>query len=104
MALPELSPAQRAEALQKAAAVRKERSALLAELKDGKVSLEDVLAREDTVTTRTPVKRLLKSLPGVGAVRAGQLMEELEIPEGRRVAGLGPRQRERLAELFSASS
>ncbi|WP_093796934.1 integration host factor, actinobacterial type [Streptomyces sp. Wb2n-11] len=103
MALPKLSPAQRAEALQKAAAVRKERSALLAELKDGKVSLKDVLAREDTVTTRTPVERLLKSLPGIGAVRAGQLMEELEIPEGRRVAGLGPRQRERLAELFPAS-
>ncbi|WP_344497336.1 integration host factor, actinobacterial type [Streptomyces enissocaesilis] len=104
MVLPELSPAQRAEALEKAAAVRKERSALMAGLKDRKVSLEDVLAREDTVATRTPVKRLLKSLPGIGAVRAGQLLEELDIPEGRRVAGLGPRQREQLVKLFPASS
>ncbi|OEJ28915.1 integration host factor [Streptomyces agglomeratus] len=101
MALPNLTKAQRAEALVKAAAVRKERGEILAGLKDGKVSLKEVLEREDTVVGKTYVKRLLESLPGIGKVRAGQLLNDHDISERRRVQGLGARQKERLLELFS---
>ncbi|MER7043105.1 integration host factor, actinobacterial type [Streptomyces microflavus] len=100
MALPNLTAAQRAEALKKAAAVRKERGEILATLKDGKVSLREVLEREDTVVGKTYVRRLLESLPGIGKVRAGQLLDDLGIAERRRVQGLGARQKERLLELF----
>lgn len=100
MALPNLTAAQRTEALKKATAVRKERSEILATLKDGKVSLREVLEREDTVVGKTYVRRLLESLPGIGKVRAGQLLDDLGIAERRRVHGLGARQKERLLELF----
>ncbi|ANZ13403.1 integration host factor, actinobacterial type [Streptomyces noursei] len=100
MALPTLSPAQRSEALKKAAAVRKERGEILAQLKDHKVTLEEVLKREDTVVGKTYVKRLLEALPGIGKVRASQLLDELGISETRRVQGLGARQKERLLSLY----
>lgn len=100
MAVPNLTTEARAEALKKAAAVRKERGEVLASLKDGKVSLQEVLEREDAVVGKTYVRRLLESLPGIGKVRAGQLLASLEISERRRVQGLGARQKERLLELF----
>ncbi|MFC8015441.1 integration host factor, actinobacterial type [Streptomyces cinereoruber] len=100
MALPTLT----AEALKKAVAVRKERGEILAQLKDGKVSLKDVLVREDAVVRKVSVRRLLESLPGIGKVRAAQLLDELGISETRRVQGLGPRQKERLLELFTPAA
>ncbi|MET9779396.1 integration host factor, actinobacterial type [Streptomyces sp. NPDC006367] len=100
MALPKLTAEARAEALRKAAAVRKERGEVLAALKNGTVSLESVLERDDAVVGKTYVRRLLESLPGIGKVRAGQLLSDLGISERRRVQGLGARQRERLLELF----
>lgn len=100
MALPALTPTQRAEALQKAAAVRKERADLLAELQAGTLSLADLLSREDTVVGKIRVRRLLESLPGIGPVRAGQLLADLHVSEARRVQGLGPKQRVRLLALF----
>lgn len=104
MALPTLTAEARAEALKKAAAVRKERGEVLAQLKDGKVSLKEVLEREDTVVGKVYVRRLLESMPGIGKVRAGQLLNELDISESRRVQGLGARQKERLLELFTPAA
>ncbi|MGW6971896.1 integration host factor, actinobacterial type [Streptomyces sp. NPDC054952] len=104
MALPALTPTQRAEALQKAAAVRKERGHLLAELKAGTLPLADLLAREDAVVGKIRVRRLLESLPGIGVVRAGQLLADLRVSDSRRVQGLGPNQRLRLIALFSRQS
>ncbi|MET9077863.1 integration host factor, actinobacterial type [Streptomyces sp. NPDC004232] len=100
MALPALTAEARAEALKKAAAVRKERGEVLAQLKDGKVSLKKVLERDDAVIGKTYVRRVLEALPGIGKIRAGQLLTDLGISERRRVQGLGHRQRERLLELF----
>ncbi|MFD4973462.1 integration host factor, actinobacterial type [Streptomyces sp. NPDC058424] len=100
MALPKLTAEARAEALKKATAVRKERGDILAALKDGKISLKEVLERDDTVVGKTYVRRLLEALPGIGKVRAGQLLADLGISERRRVQGLGARQKERLLALF----
>ncbi|GHB25888.1 MULTISPECIES: integration host factor, actinobacterial type [Streptomyces] len=102
MALPILSAEARAGALQQAVAVRKERADLLADIKDGKVSLRDVLGREDPVVARIRVRRLLEALPRIGKIRAGQILREFGISETRRVQGLGTRQRERLLALFPA--
>ncbi|MET8537995.1 integration host factor, actinobacterial type [Streptomyces sp. NPDC005065] len=105
MALSQLTPSQRTEALEKAVAVRAERGAVLAALKDGTLSLQEVLDRShDTVVGRAKVHRLLTALPGIGKFRAAQLMTDLGISESRRVQGLGPHQRARLLARFPASS
>jgi len=99
--LPALTPAQRAENLRKAVAVRRERAAVLAALKEGRVTLKDALDRE--VIGKTPVRRLLEALPGIGKIRAGQLMNDLGVSDRRRVQGLGSVQRARLLDLFDTA-
>ena len=98
MALPQLTPEQRADALKKAAAARKARAELKGELKSGKLTLEQVLKREDDTVGKMKVSVVLESLPGVGKVRAAKIMEELDISASRRVRGLGAKQREQLNE------
>ena len=102
MALPTLTPEQRADALKKAAAARKKRAEVKAELKSGKRTLADVLkmAVKDETIGKMKVTTVLESLPGVGKVRAQKIMEELDISATRRVRGLGSRQRELLLEKF----
>jgi hypothetical protein len=95
VALPPLTPEQRAAALEKAARARKERADVKQRLKRGSVSLPDVLqeGQTDDVIGKMKVSSLLEALPGVGKVRARRIMEELGIAESRRIRGLGPNQR-----------
>jgi ribosomal protein S13 len=46
------------------------------------------------------VSALLEAMPGVGKVRARQIMERLGIAESRRVRGLGANQRTALEHEF----
>lgn len=48
--------------------------------------------RTDDIIGKMRVSALLESLPGVGKVRARQLMEKIGISESRRVRGLGANQ------------
>jgi hypothetical protein len=99
MALPILSPEDRAKALEKAAAVRQKRAELRAQIKAGTLSFADVMKKsDDPIVARMKVTTLLESLPGYGKAKAAKLMEELEISPSRRVQGLGARQREQLME------
>ncbi|MCT1684299.1 hypothetical protein SAMN05444817_10766 [Corynebacterium appendicis CIP 107643] len=102
MALPELTPEQRQEALAKAAEARKQRAELKASLKRGDTNLKDVLAKaeSDEIIGKTKVSALLEALPKVGKVKAREIMEELEIAQTRRLRGLGDRQRRALLERF----
>jgi signal recognition particle GTPase len=102
MALPTLTPEQRAEALAKAAEARKKRAQVKAKLKSQELSLADVLkkAGNDDTLGKMKVSSVLESLPGVGKVRAQKLMEELDISATRRVRGLGSKQREQLLAKF----
>ncbi|MCH8613133.1 integration host factor, actinobacterial type [Arsenicicoccus dermatophilus] len=94
MALPTLTPEQRAEALEKAAVARRERAAVKNQLKYGQGSLRSVLDQGKTndVIGKMKVYVLLESLPGVGQVRARQIMEDVGISRTRRVRGLGANQ------------
>lgn len=99
MALPILSPEDRAKALAKAAEARQKRAAVRAKIKKGEMSFADVMKKaDDTVIARMKVATLLESLPGYGKAKAMKLMDELKISESRRVQGLGARQREQLME------
>lgn len=102
MALPTLTPEQRADALKKAAIARKKRAEVKAELKSGKRTLADVLkaAEGDDIVGKMKVTNVLESLPGVGKMRAQKTMEELDISATRRVRGLGSKQRQLLLEKF----
>ncbi len=94
MALPPLTPEQRQAALDKAAASRRERAAVKNRLKHSGASIVDVLREGQTneVVGKMRVVDLLQSLPGLGKVRARQVMERLSIAESRRVRGLGAKQ------------
>lgn len=99
MALPNLSPEDRAKALAKAAEARQKRADLRAKVKSGKMSFADVMKKsDDPIVARMKVSTLLESLPGYGKAKATKLMHDLEISESRRVQGLGARQREQLME------
>src|SRR5260370_38660204 len=100
MALPTLSPEQRQATLEKAREARPARSALLAGLKAGTLTLADVLARADDIARRTSVAQVVRALPGVGPARAAAAMERAGIILDRRVGGLGARQREQLLAEF----
>ena len=102
MALPPLTPDQRAAALEKAAKARKERAEVKNRLKKGSTTLPQVLkeGQTDDVVGKMKVSALLESMPGVGKVRAKQIMEKLGIAESRRVRGLGANQRTSLEHEF----
>jgi hypothetical protein len=82
MALPALSPEQRQEALAKAREARAARSALLAGLKAGTLTLAGVLGRDDDLARKTKVAQVIRALPGVGKARAAAIMERAGIPCG----------------------
>ena len=102
MALPPLTPEQRAAALEKAAAARKARAALKVRLKSQGVTLAEVLdsGETDEAVGKMKVVAVLEAMPKVGKVKAQKLMEALEISPARRVRGLGAKQREALLKEF----
>ncbi|MGH8827619.1 MAG: integration host factor, actinobacterial type [Jiangellaceae bacterium] len=103
MALPNLTPEQRAAALEKAAEARRERAEVKNRLKNSGAKLGDILNEGATneVIGKMKVSALLEALPGVGKVRAKQIMEEIGIAETRRVRGLGTNQSASLIARFS---
>ncbi|HEY3603637.1 MAG TPA: integration host factor, actinobacterial type [Sporichthyaceae bacterium] len=106
MALPPLTPEQRAAALEKAAIARRERAEVKNRLKHGGTSLANVIkeGQENEIVGKMKVSALLESMPGVGKVRAKQIMERLGISETRRVRGLGTNQIAALERDFGAGS
>ena len=103
MALPPLTPEQRQAALDKAAASRRERAEVKNRLKHSGASLADVVAEGQTneVIGKMRVSALLQCVPGVGKVRAQQIMERAGISETRRVRGLGSNQIAALMREFA---
>jgi len=94
VALPPLTPEQRQAALDKAAASRRERAEVKNRLKHSGASIIDVLkqGQDNDVVAKMRVIDLLQAMPGLGKVRARQMMERLNISESRRVRGLGAKQ------------
>ena len=103
---PQLTPEQRQQALEKAAAARRQRAEVKDKLKIGSLSLGELFEQADNhdepgqMLAKLKVVSVLESLPGVGKVRARNLMKELEISESRRLRGLGANQRKALLERF----
>jgi hypothetical protein len=102
VALPPLTPEQRQAALEKAAASRRERAEVKNRLKNSGASIVEVIAdgQVNEVIGKMKVVDLLQSMPGLGKIRARQLMERLGIAESRRVRGLGAKQIAALKDEF----
>jgi len=102
MALPDLTPEQRAQALEKATQARRRRAEVKNALKARSMNLSEVLelADSDEAVAKMKVVSLLESLPRVGTNTAAVLMDEYKIAQSRRVRGLGPVQRKALVERF----
>ncbi len=103
MALPPLTPEQRQAALDKAAAARRERAEVKNRLKHSGGSLAEVLdeGHRNEVIAKMKVLDLLQAMPGLGRVRARQLMDRIGIAETRRVRGLGVKQVAALEREFA---
>ncbi len=102
MALPPLTPEERAAALEKAAAARRERAAVKNSLKYGGSTLAGVIeeGRRNEVIAKMKVAALLEAMPGVGRRRAEQIMSDIGIAETRRIRGLGSNQVSALLARF----
>lgn len=102
MALPELTPEQRQANLEKAAASRRARAEVKNRLRTSGVGLMSVIedGQKDDVIGKMKVIDLLQAVPGLGKVRATQLMDRLGIAASRRVRGLGAKQIAALSEEF----
>ena len=66
------------------------------------MSPEDALKKaDDPVVGRMKVKSFINALPGYGKVKTEKLMEELGIPETRRIQGLGSNQMKALIDALA---
>ena len=104
---PTLTPEQRQLALEKAAAARRTRAEVKDKLKIGSLTLSELFDAADRadgegeMLAKLKVVSVLESLPGVGKVRARNIMSELDISESRRLRGLGTNQRKALLGRFA---
>ena len=102
MAIPELSPEARAEALEKAKAARIKRAQAREEPNARTLTAAQVLdMRDDPVVGRMKISTLIETLPGYGKAKAERIMKELQIAESRRIRGIGERQREALLQRLA---
>jgi len=56
----------------------------------------------DLVDINSATAEQLQALPGIGKIRATQIMEKLKIADSRRLRGLGDQQRKALLGEFAA--
>lgn len=103
MTIPPLSDEQRQQARSAATQARRRRADVKQALRSGEQTLSGVLtlAEQDDVIAHTKVIDVLRSLPRVGTVRAGKVMERLDIAANRRLRGLGKHQTAALIAEFS---
>ena len=102
MTLPPLTIAERTAGLEKALRNRQARAKVREDLKHGALTIAEVIKNGETseVIRKMKVTALLESMPGVGKVRARQIMARLGIAESRRVRGLGHNQKAALEREF----
>lgn len=107
MALPQLTDAQRSDALAKAKIARAERATLKQDLTKGAIDLADLFAMSDDgndIAGKLKVVDALQALPKIGKVRAAAIMEAESIAPSRRIRGLGSKQRAALLERFGTQA
>ena len=100
---PNLTTQERRDALKAAVAARRSRAAFKEEIKVGKKNWKDAFSAQDESIKKMRVRELIESLPGVGEVRAKNILERAGISPTRRVGGVGRSQYEKLLELMKVN-
>ena len=67
----------------------------------GSMTLAEALESDDVNVGKLKVVSMLHSLPGIGKVKARQIMEEVGIADNRRVQGLGRQQKQKLLVILA---
>ena len=102
MALRPLTDEERARAREKATAARTVRAEVKKALREGTMTVAEVLKRGDSdeAVSRLKVTDLLEATPGIGKVRSAAIMDQIGIARTRRVRGLGQHQRRALIDYL----
>lgn len=102
MAFRPLTDEERARAREKATAARTVRAEVKKALRDGTMTVAEVLKRGDSdeAVSRLKVTDLLEATPGIGKVRSAAIMDQIGIARTRRVRGLGQHQRRALIDYL----
>lgn len=90
--VPERSPEQCMQALDRANAIRGYRSRLKRDLKAGRADILTVLAKQDDRLASMKAFDLLLAVPRLGSVRAGDLLRQTKISPSKTIGGLTERQ------------
>lgn len=100
--LPPQTPEGREAALCRASEARQQRAIVRHRLKFAGASITEVMlqGQGDDAIGRMKVTALLESMPGIGRVRAREIMERVGVAENRRVRGLGVQQIRAIAQHF----
>lgn len=62
------------------------------------MKFSELLGTEDEVLKKMKVAEAVKAVPGYGKAKADALLAEIGIAEGRRIGGVGAKQKEALIE------
>jgi hypothetical protein len=99
-AAPERSLDQRMTALQRANEIRTKRAELKRDLKAGRVSITALLLDPPKEVETAKVLDMLLSVPKVGRVKAGKVLQQCRVSPSKTIGGLSERQRAELVELM----
>ena len=91
---------QRMEALKRANDIRVKRARLKKDLKDGSVSIEQILREPPEFVSTAKVFDMLMAVPKFGRVKAARFLNQCRISQSKTVGGLSDRQRAELIGLF----
>src|SRR5437763_13065241 len=92
---------QRMETLKRANDIRVRRAQLKKDLKDGRVSIEQILSNPPEYVSTAKVFDMLMVEPTFGRVKAGRYLSMCRISQSKTVGGLSERQRAELIGLFN---
>jgi hypothetical protein len=91
---------QRMEALKRANDIRVRRAKLKKQLKDGRVSIQEILSDPPEFVSTAKVFDMLLAVPKFGRVKAARFLNQCRISQSKTVGGLSERQRTELIALF----
>lgn len=97
---PERSLDQRMDALRRANEIRSMRAQLKRDLKDGAVSITEVISNPPDYAQTAKVFDMLMAVPKYGKVKATRFLNHCRISQGKTIGGLSERQRAELVELL----
>lgn len=97
--MPILTDDMRKAASKKAVECRQRRAVVRKQLREGELSIPDLLEMDDEIIKRLPVRLVLSSFPSIGKIKAQKIMDELGISYNRRIGGLGKHQKNSLCNF-----